>query len=243
MDNMDNKGGPVIPMGTAPTVFGNASFSQAQSGQAQPLPVSPNQPVQATAPDGITFAELATKKGFKSADDLAKAYTILESHNKKIEMTAADIIKQVYETPAQSVAPVQPAPARADADAIKIVQAMVSDQVKPLKEQLALQQLFLNKPDAKDFATGIASAVKDNPGISWENAYKLAKFDASEQKAQETARVQAQQTQQLKQSVIAGNAAPTQSRGGPDVRSIIRDRSVPFKEVDKIVREYLNHSN
>ena len=246
MDPLENSGAPVIPAGTNPTVYGTKAFTQEQSGQAQPLPNSPST-VQANAPEGTTFAELAAKKGFSSPDDMAKAYSNLESHNKKVEMTAADIIKQVYENqPATSVGPIPPVTpqqAQGEAEAIKIVQSIVDSKMKPLQEKVALQELFLNKKDAPQYANGIATAVKENPGISWEAAYKLAKFDALQQQAVEQTQTKTQATATLKREVMAGNGSPAQSRGGPDVRSIIKDRSIPFKEVDRMVREYLSQQN
>lgn len=238
MDNTNN-GAPLIPMGT--NTQGGVAYNplvasiQQNQGQVPSVPASPsNASVPTNAPDGTTFAELQAKKGFKSAEDLAKAYIELESHNKKVEMTAADILKQVY--------PEKPAtvPAPGDEQAVQIVQAIVKNEVKPLQEKVALQELFMKNPDAKDFASGIAEQVKANPGITWESAYKLAKFDALERNAKDAGKQEAYQSIQQKQSVMAGTASPTPRGSGPDIRSIIKDRSVPFKEVDRMMREYLN---
>ncbi len=247
MESTDNSAAPIIPAGTQPTVFGSKAFTMdgqalqgnpPMIGQAPPVPVV-QQSVPAHAPDGTTYAELAAKKGFTTPDDLAKAYANLESHNKKVEMTAADVMREVYAA-APTVAPVpQPQPMTSDDAAIKIVQGIVRGEVKPLEEKIALQDLFLNNKDAPEYAVGIAKAVKENPGISWQNAYKIAKFDAQAQQVADQARQSAQQTQTLKTQVMAGNASPTQARGGPDVRSIINDRSVPFKEVTRVMQEYL----
>lgn len=247
----ENNGSPIIPAGT--TTQGGLAYDPlkaaiaANNGQAQPAPQS-TVPQQVPAPNapmqGTTFAELAQKKGWKTPDDMATSYANLESHNKKVEMTADDVLKMVQAASQQStpqpVQPVvqQPMPRTPDEQAIQIVQSLIRTEVKPLQERVALQDLFIKNPDAKDYAQGIADVVKSNPGISWENAYKLAKFDAVAQKASQQGRQEAYQTIQQKQEFIAGSSVPAQ-RSGPDVRSIIKDRSVPFAEVDKMVREAL----
>lgn len=256
-------GAPMIPAGT--TSQGGmaydplkAAVAAATHGQAPQAPAStvpqPTQnaniqaqaPVQSpSAPTGTTFADLATKKGWTSPDDMAKSYAELESHNKRVEMTAADVIKLVNEGKTVPNSAPLPAPVATtpDTQAIEIVRAIAQDTVRPLQQQVELQQLFLNNPDAKDYAAGIAEAVKTNPGISWNAAYKVAKFDALEQKAKETVVNNQQQTNVLRQSVQVGSGTPTANRGGPDVRSIISDRSVPFSEVTKMVTEYLGRVN
>lgn len=247
----ENNGAPVIPAGT--TSQGGMMYDplkeaiKANNGQGQPAPQGiPNQQAAAqNAPlDGTTFAELAQKKGWNSPDDMAKSYANLESHNKKVEMTADDILKMVQaaQQPQPIVQPQVPhvpqTPNTPDDAAIQLVQSMIRSEVKPLQERVALQDLFLKNPDAKDFAEGIASVVKSNPGISWENAYKLAKFDSVPAQAQQQGRQEAYATVQQKQQFIAGSSVPTM-KSGPDVRNIIKDRSVPFAEVDRMVREAL----
>lgn len=242
----DNPSAPVIPAGT--TSQGGMMYDplkeaiKAQNGQGQLSPQSVQQqaPAQNAPQDGTTFAELAAKKGWQSPDDMAKSYANLESHNKKVEMTADDILKmvQAQPQPQQIVQPVAPQQNIPDQQAIQIVQAIVDNTVKPLQERVALQDLFLNNPDAKEFATGIAEVVKSNPGISWPNAYKLAKYDAVQQQSVQQGRQEAYKNIAQKQEFIAGASVPTQ-RSGPDVRNVIKDRSIPFQEVDRMVREAL----
>lgn len=248
MPTQDNAAAPIIPAGTEKTVYGTNTFPASNplaTGQAPvaPVVIPAGNSVQ-NAPEGTTFAELAAKKGWSTPDQMAAGYANLESHNKKVEMTAADILKAVQPEPVAPVAPTPtPLPNTAtnpDEAAIQIVQAIVKNQVKPLEEQIKLQDLFLRNPDAKDYAEGIAKAVKENPGITWEAALKLAKFDALEQKATETGKQQAYQTINTKQGMIAGQSAPTHA-SQPDLRSIIKDRSIPFKEVDRMVREHLSN--
>lgn len=255
MPNTENNGAPVIPAGTQPTAFGTPSFTAdnkafggvapANIGQGHPAPAAtatqqqaaPS--VQQSAPQGTTFAELAAKKGFQSADDLARAYENLESHNKKVEMTSADIIKAIQEaTPSEPAAPQIPVVQATNQDqaAIKIVEAIVDARTKPLQERVALQDLFLKNPDAAQYAPGIAQAVKENPGIKWDAAYKLAKFDAAQDQARQQGVQQAYQVQQQKTAAVAGASAPTQ-RAGPDVRSMIKDRSIPFNQITQVMRE------
>lgn len=251
MEPTDNSGAPIVPAGTQPTAFGTASFtgdnqafrgvSPANNGQGLPMPAqAPAQqaaPSVQEAPQGTTFAELAAKKGFKSVDDLANAYQNLESHSTKVTMTAADIIKAVQEaTPIAEPAPIVPQAVSQDQQAIKIVEAIVDARTKPLQERVALQDLFLKNPDAAQYASGIAQVVKENPGIKWEAAYKLAKFDAAQEQARQQGTQQAYQNMQTKVAAVAGTSVPTQ-RSGPDVRNMIKDRSVPFSEITRVMKE------
>lgn len=248
MDNpMDNTAkAPVIPAGT--NTQGGVAYNSLNAsvhtnqGQAQVAPNTVNPvgqaPQQANQSPTLSeqrtsFEELAAKKGFKSPDDLAKAYENLESHNKVVEMNMADILA------ARSPEPVDTAQAvTTETDALKIVESVAKKAMRPLQDKVELQDLFLNFPDAKEYAGGIAKAVKENPGISWNSAYKLAKYDSLQSKAVEQGKQEAYQNIAQKQAVQAGTPRPTVKENA-DLKSVIRDRSIPFSEITRIVKQRL----
>lgn len=255
MDNT-NPTAPVIPAGTQ-TIGGVAynplqAAQNAGNGQAVSVPnVNQAQPVQqqnavqptpqdaaSGQPQAITFEELAAQKGFKSADDLAKAYTNLEQHSTRVGMGLSELIKIRGEssTPQQPSVPVSPQEVQSTEDAVRILDSVVEKHTRPLKDQLALQELFYNHPDARQLAPEIAKIVKENPGVSWDIAYKAAKSTTVEQQALQAGRQQAYQDIQTKQAVNVQPAKAAPNQGRP-LQEIISDPSVPFSEVQRIMRE------
>ena len=120
--------------------------------------------------------------------------------------------------------------------ALKIVEKVVRKFTKPLEDKLALQDLFSKNQDAQQYAGEMARLVKENPGISWNVAYKAAKFDRLAGQAREEGKQQAYQSIQRKQSltVEAPRAAVKESK---PLLDLIKDRNVPFTEVRRIMKE------
>lgn len=237
---------PIIPAGTQPTVFNTKSFNPLQTpqvfqqndGQAANTPVTGQAVAQQPQPESA-FAELAAKKGFKSPDDLAKAYMESEAQKTRVEMSFSELVKLREDAfKPQEVAPVQQNAVQTPDEAIKIVQSMIDARIRPLQNENELNRLFSANTDAKEFVPQMAEVVKANPSISWTDAYKLAKFDALENKAREEGRQDALKTAQLKQAATVGSPA-LRSEPQTDLMNIISDRSVPFSEVSKILRERL----
>lgn len=237
MDN-ENKTAPIIPAGTEPTVYGTTVF-QADNGQAASSPdvSKPQQVAPAANPqapqEGTTFEELAVKKGFKSADDLARSYAELESRNTRVEMGLSELVRVRTESQPQTEANASVETAE---DAVRVVEGIVRKQIDPLRDQLQLQDLFLRYPDAKDFAPQMAKVIKDNPGTAWEVAYRAAKFDALASQAKKEGTQQAYQTIQQKQSASVEPARPAVTKER-NLDELIRDKSIPFSEIQKIVKE------
>lgn len=251
MDNSTNA--PVIPAGTERTVFGTTTFP-ANNGQAvvQPdanapqNPATMNQPpaVQPNAPQGITFEQLAVKKGFTSPDQLAEAYAQLESQNTRVSMGLSELAK-VREAPA----PVPTVQAELDdvvnvqtqEDAVKVVEKLIRKHTQPLEDRIQLQNLFMTHPEAKELAPRMAELIKENPGASWDLVYRAARserLEADQQRQQEIGRQQAYQAMQTKQSVATEpTKAQPAPRDGRGVEELIRDKTVPFAEVQRIMKE------
>lgn len=254
MDNA-NPSAPVIPAGTERTVFGTASFPAQQTpGQApaapdnnQALPVPAQDPVQPTpsqaatpqTPAAITFEELARQKGFNSPDELARSYSELESQNTRVSMGLSELIRIRQESNPESPVTVTPEQVQTPEDAMRVISGIVEKQTRPLKDQIELQNLFQNYPDARQLAPAMAQIVKDNPGIKWETAYKAAKADGvpqSTQAAVQQGMQQAYQNIQQKQNVAVQPARAAVQNQRP-IQEIIADRSIPFSEVQRIMRE------
>jgi hypothetical protein len=234
MDNENNA--PIIPAGTEPTVFGTTAFS----GQAQNSPdmgqSEANIPQTSTnqAPSRTSFEELAAKKGFQSADDLADAYRNLESQNTRVEMSLAELAK-IRSTQSEQPSEV-PTQVETQDDAMKVVENIVRRYTRPLEDKLQLSDLFNKNPDAQSYAGEMGRLVKENPGISWDVAYKAAKFDALDKQSRERGRQEAYQAIQQKQAVAPQPVKAALNKEA-SLSDIVRDKSVPFKEIQRIMKE------
>ncbi len=172
-----------------------------------------------SAKTGITFDELAQKKGFKSADDLARSYTELESKNKQVEMDRADLIK-----------------ARGGQETIKpgTAQPTVEKEVRALKERVEINELFGKYSDAKDYAKSMAEHIKSHPNATWEQAYRYVKFDDLAKTAKQEGRKEAYDNIDQKKRSVAEKPSPrpTQKK---DLDSMIKDRSTSLADIEKLL--------
>lgn len=260
MDNVP-QGAPIIPQGTGKTLYGSGSFNAdgtpfagaGKIGQAPSMPtVGKSEGVEAPTvpqePAGTTpsaWDELAAKKGFQSPDELARAYQELEGRHTQVSQGLSELIKARMEgeAPAQAVTP-QVLQSHEDPttteEALKVVENLISKKVRPLQDRVELQDLFLARPDARDYAGEMAKIVKEHPGTPWELAYKAAKSDAVEAKARQAGRQEAQVVAQQKVAAQVGGTGSTTNAQQPSLNDIINDRSIPFLEVQRIVKERLS---
>ena len=241
---------PIIPAGTSKSGGGKPAYDPLieimarDNGQAGEAPeasqsvAKTQQTSETMVPTGTTFAELAAKKGFNSPDDLAKAYIEAEQQKTRVEMGLSELIKLRNESqPAESEVD-QLNVESTDEDAVKVVEKVVRRFTRPLEDRLALQDLFFKNPDAKDFASVMAKVVKDNPGITWDAAYKVAKFDTLSKDEREKGRQEAYSNIQQKQvGTVESQRSATISKDTRNLEDIIRDRSIPFQEVQRIMKE------
>lgn len=258
MPNIDNTGNaPVIPAGTEPNVFGTNKFSQ-DNGQANAVPTQGKKQViqtsqtnsqnasQDTAEAETTFEGLATKKGFKSVDDLAKSYTELETKlGKKESIDQAELLQakiqaqQDFEGKTQKQMTQQLQEVNPDMpqdEAVKIVQGMIDKAISPLKEKLAIQDTFKNPEDMK-FASDVAKIVRNNPNVPWDVALDAVKQrQMSKETIKAEGRNEAYQTIQQKQSGQS-DIVQTGTKNQPNLEQIINDKNMPFSEIQKIMKE------
>ena len=247
MDNGTQNTAPIIPAGTES--MHNATYNPLKAmnqGQAGVLPNEGKsesgehvalQSSELNAHSWTTFDELAAKKGFKSADDLAAAYSNLESQNKRVEMSLSELVNsRIQSQPADDVTTEELANAQSQEAALKIVEKVVKKFTRPLEDKLALQDLMAKNPDATQYAGEMAKLVKENPGIGWDVAYKAAKFDRLAGQAREEGKQQAYQTIQRKQALTTESPRSATKDSKP-MLDLIKDKNVPFREVQRIMKE------
>ena len=256
MDNVTQNTAPIIPAGTEKSVYGTASFVgnrpfagsspvPGAEGQAGVMPNSgksesaeyvTQQSGDSSALQGTTFDELAAKKGFKSADDLAAAYSNLESQNKRVEMSLSELVdSRTKSQPAEDVSVEELQNAQSQEQALKIVEKVVKKFTKPLEDKLALQDLFAKNTDAQQYAGEMAKLVKENPGISWDVAYKAAKFDRLGTQAREEGKRQAYQEINRKQ-ILTTESPRSAIKENKPLLDLIKDKNIPFHEVQRLMK-------
>lgn len=235
----------VIPAGTEKNLFGSTqAFKTTEQVVAAPDTSKGGETTQANsgegAQQGTTFAELAAKKGFKTADDLAKAYGELEVHATKKSMELSELATAKAEGLKNSTGAGQGNGTSTKTDyspdeALAIVGRLIDERVAPIQEQLAIRETFKNQDDMQ-FAPAVAELVRKNPSIPWDVALKAVKYDTVATTAAEAKARKDAETNALREKAQAGSSnqriAPQSNLG-----AMISDKNVPFKEVQKAMRE------
>lgn len=62
-------------------------------------------------------------------------------------------------------------------EALKIVDKRIKSQLGDLESKIELRDTASKFPDFYKYADQIKDLIKENPNTTWENAYKIAKFD------------------------------------------------------------------
>lgn len=238
----DGSGQPIVPFGTAPAMDAAPKDTLPRPTPQIAMPatnlVVTQETVQRKAVEGtITFEELAAKKGFGSPDDLAKAYSNLESQNKRVEVTLADAIKARQE-------PQVPLPPVGEVDdtetALRIVDSRISKQVNAIKDAYDYKFHLMENPNDKQFASDAIKYVRDNPGISWELAFKAAKSDSLSQvasTAKEEGKQAAYQNIQNKEGgqTVQGGSQREPEVGVKDLIQSIKEGRIPLSEAKQLI--------
>lgn len=249
MPEENNGDAPIIPAGTQRNLYGS-TMAFAPTGEQTPAPTAQTREGETTptaqtdAPKGTTFAELAAKKGFRDADALAAAYANLETSHTAKSMELSELVK-VRQEGARATPQAQERAQQALEDkgytpdeAITIVKKLIQEEVAPVKEQLAIRETFRN-PDDMQHAPAVAELVRKNPTIPWDAALKLVKYDILAAKASEGEALKKSHTDNLRTQTQAGSPNNRMSRE-VNLDSIVRDKNIPFKEVQKMVREHFS---
>lgn len=174
------------------------------------------------ADEETTFEKLAKKKGFSSPEDLAKAYTELESKNTRVEMDFASLVKTRGETTEETST-------KAASD------DRVLREVREVKERVEINELFGKYDDASSYAKSMADYIRSNPNASWEAAYRFVKYPDLAKHAKEEGRKEAYQNIEGKSKAKVESATKRKGKQGKDVNKLLSDPNVPLSEIEKML--------
>lgn len=238
----DTEGIPVVPQGTEEPMSEAPKETMPRPAPAPQMPDQAQETISETvnqqAVQGtITYEELAAKKGFGSVDDLAKAYSNLESQNKKVEVTLADAIRARQESTETVQDAVQAVQDNDNDEALTIVNRLIDKKVGAVKDTFDYQMHLMQNPEDKAFTSQAIKYVRENPGIKWDVAFKAAKADSLPQLERERGKQEAYQSIGQKQ---AGQAMHGQTVREPamDAEKLIegiKTGKVPLAAARKII--------
>jgi len=92
-------------------------------------------------------------------------------------------------------------------DALKVVDERVKKQVGDLERKWNLDRAIDKNPDFFKYADSIKEEVKSNPALTWEQAYKLVKYDTAQADAHTVAMEKAQKSVAKKQAASVETAS------------------------------------
>lgn len=183
MDNIQDTG--VDPKGqSAPVEQVPAVQSEATTPTVPPV----ESPTETPKPfDETSFEAIASKKGFKSPDDLAKAYANLERQTTRVSQKAADYEKVFFSQPQEQKQEVYAMPNLTDeTKALDELDKFVNERTQKaisqaeLKFRTELAKIELNQviektPDFGDYVTEVKELKTKYPEMSFRDAYTFAK--------------------------------------------------------------------
>ena len=187
---------------------------------------------------GKDFEELANKKGFKSPDDLAKAYSELEADNTRTKMDNSDLLKAREEGLSSKTDDKVPeitsdmTDDEAKAVLNKHIDEQLESKLRPIQEKQAINDVVNKYPDAPKYFGKMAEHVKNNPKESWESAYKNVKFDDLATEAKQEGRNEAVANQAAKSSAQVEASSVKQSKVD-DLKAQLGDKNIPLSEIEK----------
>ena len=257
----DANGNPIVPQGTQQPLNAVPKDTMPRSVIAPQIPTQAPEMIRETSPQRAvegttTYEELAAKKGFRSADELAKAYANLESQNSRVEATLSDAIRARQEgltnqsrgldfgTTPQSGKTDEEEMQRAQSsesteDALKIVNSIVDRKLNTMRDSFDYQLHLMANPTDKLYAQQAIQYVKENPGIHWDVAFKAAKADAIASTAREQGRQEAYQNIEQKQGAQAVHGGVNyQEQQQVTTQALIqgiRSGQIPLAEAKRII--------
>lgn len=190
-------------------------------------------PTEAQAPaEGF---QMPDKFQGKSAEEIAKSYVELESHNKKVEMERANLEKMFVPEPAPAgptqTAAVPEQPVDSTEELKKLLTPVTEQLLSPVLARLEIRDMQNKYGDNFTKLAPQVKAVKDaNPTLSLEQAYKLAAFESIERTAKNEGVSQATQVAQeaVKSQVESSRPSGVRPQG---IEQALQDRSVPTREI------------
>lgn len=165
---------------------------------------------------GQAFKDLQEKKGFKSAEDLARAYKALESRSTKAEQSNRTLEEQL-----QSVQKMREAgELTSDQDkALQVLESTIekvlSKKMRPIEDAIGIQKVDRMIEDFQAVEPGFKGAIVDevldymvdHKGVPLEDAYKIKAFESVRSSAKKSEAVKTRETEVSKAFVESANTA------------------------------------
>ena len=254
-DNIVRDGGgePVVPTGVEKPMTENPkdTLPRPAPESAMPLkeetPQSPEVTQETTSQEAVesttTYDELVAKKGFKSKEDLAKAYVEKESQSSRVEATLAQAIEARTEPTPESEETPDIESVESNEDALKIVDSMIDKKLKAQSDAQDYQLYLLRNPNDQQFASEAIKVVRENPGVRWDVAFKAAKADSlagQVDNAREEGKQEAFGLNQEKESAQTIHSSQRSDSGQLDAKGLIagiKSGEVPLTEAKKRINE------
>lgn len=155
---------------------------------------------------------------FKSAEDLEKAYTELESHSKKVEMNYADFIKKAFQPESTEQKKPEPQIAEPTEDPYKDVMEQIAPRLRDEVTRMispAIAQIETSEMVRKygegfvAISDKVAEKKRANPSLSLEDAFKLVSYDNLQKTSEIRGMQKASQTAAQKVKAQVESATPS----------------------------------
>lgn len=235
----DSQGAPVVPTGVEEPMSQAPVDTLPRPTPAPEMPVSGPEVIQETAPSRaiekvITFEELAAKKGFGSPDDLAKAYSNLESQNTRVETTLADAIRARQDPEVVETSTEEPA---TTGEAMDIVNSMIEKKNKVLEDKMDYQMHLMANPDDRQYAKKAIEIVRAEPGIKWPTAFNAARGVESPQVEREQGKQEAYENigEKTQAQAVQGTTQKEPDVTAQDLIEGIKTGRVPLPQAKSII--------
>lgn len=196
---------------------------------AAPASVEPTNSEMSNVPAqaGTTEDKLYAGK-YRDVEELENAYRELQRHSTQVEMERAELRRNQVPT-----APDQNQALLGDQEALSLLNRLIDDRVRPIKEKAELNDMFTKYKDFGDYAPKVADELRKAPNLSWEQAYKITKFDDRAREAREEGKKEAYA--KIDEKTRAAVVPPSTKQPSRPIGEIIADRSVPLKEIEKML--------
>ncbi len=165
---------------------------------------------------GQAFKDLQEKKGFKSTEDLARAYKALESRSTKAEQSNRALEEQLSSV--QKMREAGQLSSEQD-QALQVLESTIekvlSKRLRPIEDSIGIQKVDrmiadfqTQRPDFKGaIVDEVLDYMVDHKGISMEDAYKIKAFDSVSTSAKKSEAVRTRETEVSKAFVESANTA------------------------------------
>lgn len=213
---------------------------QAVTAEAVTEPSDTTETTEATpaqAPEmGEAYKELMEKKGFKNAEDLAKAYKALESRSTKVDQSRQQLEDQLIRV--QEAQKQQNLPPEQE-QALKLLEStierVISNKLRPIQESIGVSKVDKMISDMQsqhpDFKGSIVDETMDymldHKGVAMEDAYKILTWD------QRRANVQREESIEAKKS--AGSRAYVESASSAKNSKDVDYSKLSLAEMEDII--------